>query len=121
MMAIARDMVKAHKLDESMEQAPAPIQAPPGFCRFYSFSERAPVIVQTWRAVRKQRRDVNEKDVRDALLGFDELWNELFPAEQARIVELLVERADLGPDRLDITLKVEGLTSLTASGSIFPP
>jgi len=36
----------------------------------------------------------------------------LFPAEQARIVELLVERIDVKPDALDITLKVEGLTSL---------
>ncbi|MFB9265958.1 recombinase family protein [Bradyrhizobium erythrophlei] len=70
------------------------------------------VIVQTWRAVRKQRKDVNENDVRSALIGFDDLWSELFPAEQARIVELLVERIDLGPDKLDITLKIEGLTSL---------
>ncbi len=72
------------------------------------------VIVQTWRAARKQRKDVTENEVREALVGFDELWNELFPAEQARIVELLVERADLRSDRLDITLRVDGLTSLTA-------
>ncbi|WFU61278.1 recombinase family protein [Bradyrhizobium brasilense] len=77
-------------------------------------------IVQTWRAARKQRKDVTENDVRDALLGFDDLWNELFPAEQARIVELLVERADLGSDKLDITLKVEGLTSLTNQLSTQP-
>ena len=43
---------------------------------------------------------------------FEELWNELFPAEQARIVELLVERVDLHADALDMTLKIEGLTSL---------
>ncbi|WP_249132029.1 MULTISPECIES: recombinase family protein [unclassified Bradyrhizobium] len=78
------------------------------------------VIVQTWRAARKQHKDVTENDVRDALLGFDELWNELFPAEQARIVELLVERADLGADKLDITLKVDGLTSLTNQLSTQP-
>jgi site-specific DNA recombinase len=50
--------------------------------------------------------------VRSALVEFNELWNELFPAEQARIVELLVQRIDLDPNALDITLKVEGLTSL---------
>jgi hypothetical protein len=38
--------------------------------------------------------------------------NELFPAEQARIVELLVERVDLQPDGIDLRLRVEGLTSL---------
>lgn len=78
------------------------------------------VIVQTWRAARKQRKDVTENDVRDALVGFDELWNELFPAEQARIVELLVERADLGSDSLEISLRVDGLTSLTAQLTTTP-
>ena len=43
MMAIAKDIVKEHKLDEAMQQAPARVQAPAGFSRFYSFSERAPV------------------------------------------------------------------------------
>jgi creatinine amidohydrolase len=43
MMAIAGDIVKEHKLDEAMQQAPAPVRAPAGFSRFYSFSERAPI------------------------------------------------------------------------------
>jgi DNA invertase Pin-like site-specific DNA recombinase len=72
------------------------------------------VTVRTWRAARKQRPDITESDVRTALMQFDELWNELFPAEQARIVALLVERIDLRPDSLDITLRIEGLTSLYA-------
>jgi site-specific DNA recombinase len=70
------------------------------------------VIVHTWRAARKLGREVTEKEVRSALTEFEELWDELFPAEQARIVELLVQRVDVYPDRLDITLKIEGLTSL---------
>src|SRR6187551_752358 len=47
MMAIAKDIVKANKLDEAMQQAPAPAHAPAGFSRFYSFSERAPVTGTT--------------------------------------------------------------------------
>jgi creatinine amidohydrolase len=47
MMAIAGDIVKKDKFDEAMQQAPAPVQAPAGFSRFYSFSERAPVT-GTW-------------------------------------------------------------------------
>ena len=47
MMAIAGDIVKRDKLDEAMQQAPAPVHAPAGFSRFYSFSERAP-ITGTW-------------------------------------------------------------------------
>jgi DNA invertase Pin-like site-specific DNA recombinase len=70
------------------------------------------VIVRTWRAARKQCSDITESDVRTALVEFDELWNQLFPAEQARIVELLVERIDIRQDILDITLRIEGLASL---------
>jgi site-specific DNA recombinase len=70
------------------------------------------IIVQTWRAACKLGREASESEVRSALTEFEELWNELFPAEQARIVELLVQRIDVHADRLDITLKIEGLTSL---------
>jgi site-specific DNA recombinase len=70
------------------------------------------VIVQTWRAARKTDRTLAESEVRRALLEFEPIWNELFPAEQARIVELLVERVDLQPDGIDLHLRIEGLTSL---------
>jgi site-specific DNA recombinase len=47
-----------------------------------------------------------------ALTQFEPLWNELFPAEQTRVIERLVERVDVKPDTVDLTLKVEGLRSL---------
>jgi hypothetical protein len=46
------------------------------------------------------------------LTDFEPLWNELFPAEQARIVELLVERVDLRSHEISIAFRVEGLASL---------
>ena len=76
---------------------------------------RAPeIVVQTWRTARRSIEGLSEADVRDALLRFDPMWDELFPAEQARIVQLLVERVDLGTDGADIRLRTEGLTSLVA-------
>jgi site-specific DNA recombinase len=68
------------------------------------------VIVATWRAA--QKAGVSENDVRSALVEFEPLWAELFPAEQARIIELLVERVDISPTGIDLRLRVEGLTSL---------
>ncbi len=55
---------------------------------------------------------VTEAEVRDALLSLDPLWDELFPAEQARIVQLLVERVDVHMDGLDLRLRVDGLQTL---------
>ena len=37
-----------------------------------------------------------------------------FPVEQARIVQLLVERVDVSPEGADIRLRTEGLTNLVA-------
>jgi site-specific DNA recombinase len=44
----------------------------------------------------------------------DPIWNELFPAEQARVIQLLVERVDVGAAGVDIRLRTEGLANLTA-------
>jgi DNA invertase Pin-like site-specific DNA recombinase len=70
------------------------------------------IIVATWRATRKTAPTITEAQVADELRRFDNLWSELFPAEQARIVQLLVERIDLSESGADITLKVDGLASV---------
>ena len=70
------------------------------------------IIADTSRAVRGQGGDIDEAGVREALTRFDPLWDELFPAEQARIVALLVERVDIGTDGLAIRLRTDGLKSL---------
>ncbi len=74
---------------------------------------RAPeIVVRTWRAARQVLGEISEAEVREALERLDPLWNELFPAEQARIVQLLVERVDVSLDGADIRLRTEGLTKL---------
>jgi site-specific DNA recombinase len=70
------------------------------------------IIVATWRAARKTIKNLSERQVRDELHRFDELWSELFPAEQARLVQLLVDRVDISEKGIDITLRIEGLTSV---------
>jgi site-specific DNA recombinase len=46
------------------------------------------------------------------LADFAIVWNELFPAGQARIVQLLVERVDVQEDALEVRIRVGGLASL---------
>ena len=65
------------------------------------------IIVQTWRSARKSIKGLTESEVRNALQTFDSLWNELFPTEQSRIIDLLVERVDVRTDRVDIKLRCE--------------
>ena len=76
---------------------------------------RAPeVIVATWRAARDQGGGLSETDVREALQSLDPLWDELFPTEQARVLQLLVERVEVRPDGIDLRFRVDGLQTLVA-------
>jgi site-specific DNA recombinase len=79
------------------------------------------IIVRTWRVARQSLDGLSEADVREALERLDPLWDELFPAEQARIVQLLIERVDIGTEGADIRLRTQGLTTLVADlGAIQP-
>ena len=70
------------------------------------------IIVGTWRAARAERDDITEDKAREALLQLDPLWDELFPAEQARIVQLLVERVDVRTHGVEVRLRPNGLAGL---------
>jgi site-specific DNA recombinase len=70
------------------------------------------IVVGTWRSARADQDDVTEDDVREALQQLDPLWDELFPAEQARIVQLLIERVDVRVSGVEVRLRPNGLTGL---------
>ena len=74
---------------------------------------RAPeVIVRVWRAARLEDEQIDEREVVEALQRLDPLWDQLFPAEQARVLQLLVARVVVRLDGLEISLRVEGITSV---------
>jgi site-specific DNA recombinase len=76
---------------------------------------RAPeIVVRTWRAARRSGEEISEVEVREALARLDPLWGELFPAEQARIIQLLVERVDIALDSMNVRLRTSGLTKLVS-------
>jgi site-specific DNA recombinase len=67
------------------------------------------------RAVETARRtepDIDEHEVVTALSGFDGLWESLFPAEQARIARLLIERVTVSSEGMAVDLRTEGLGSI---------
>ena len=54
------------------------------------------IIVGTWLAAKAAAPDLSKNETREALQRLDPLWDQLFPAEQARIIQLLVERVEIG-------------------------
>jgi site-specific DNA recombinase len=63
---------------------------------------------------RLEEDSFSERDVVDALGALDPIWEHLFPDEQARIAQLLVKQVDVYPDRAEVRIRAEGLTSLVA-------
>ena len=70
------------------------------------------IVAGTWKSARAKDGAITDADAREALIRLDPLWDELFPAEQARIVTLLVERVDIGTDCLNVRLRMDGLAGL---------
>jgi len=54
----------------------------------------------------------NDNDVVAALSDFDSLWSSLFPAEQARIARLLIDRVIVSQQGLTVDLRTDGLSSV---------
>jgi site-specific DNA recombinase len=57
---------------------------------------------------------LDESEVVEALGALEPVWEELYPAEQARILRLLIERIDVAPDGISVTLYAAGIRSLIA-------
>jgi len=56
--------------------------------------------------------DFAEADAIAALQGFHGLWGQLFPAEQARIVQLLVRRVTVTAEGLVLDLRTDGIAGV---------
>ncbi|MBF0148373.1 MAG: recombinase family protein [Magnetococcales bacterium] len=55
---------------------------------------------------------VSERDVAEALRRLDPVWEELFPVEQQRLVQLLIARVDVEKSGVKVHLRAEGLDTL---------
>jgi len=77
------------------------------------------LIARTITAVRREHGAaedlaLDESEVIETLGALEPVWDELYPAEQARILRLLIERIDVSPDGISVTLHVAGIRSLVA-------
>jgi nicotinamidase-related amidase len=55
---------------------------------------------------------LDEAKITVATTRLDAIWDQLFPAEQTRIVRLLVEKVILSPNDLEVWLRANGIERL---------
>ncbi|MCA3040858.1 MAG: recombinase family protein [Rhodocyclaceae bacterium] len=108
---VSMDVIRSRPLDEN----PGPLRLPAPMVEDAVISEihrmiRAPEITaRTIAALRREGAAVEEAAVVASLAGFERLWGALYPAEQARIVQLLVERITVSTNGIAVDLRKEGL------------
>ena len=108
---VSMDVIRNRALGES----PGPLRLPAPMVEDAVIGEihrmiRAPEITaRTIAALRRDGVKVEEAAVVATLAGFERLWGALYPAEQARIVQLLVERITVSTNGIAVDLRKEGL------------
>ena len=70
------------------------------------------VVTQALAALKEDQAGVSEADAIAALHEFDALWAQLFPAEQARIIQLVVRRITVTAAGLEVDIRREGISSV---------
>ena len=82
---------------------------------------RAPqVVAQVIREVQALDPAIDEQLAIQTLQSTEAVWDELFPAEQSRIIQLLIERVVISPAGIRIDMKSAGMKDLIHSAIVEP-
>jgi len=73
------------------------------------------VMAQAIREVQALDPEADAQQVIQTLQSIEPVWDELFPAEQVRIVQLLVDRVTVSPSGIRVDMKTAGMRELIQS------
>jgi site-specific DNA recombinase len=104
---------KEHAAASGLPRIPAPQIEARVLDQLRAFFRAPELMSQVTDALTAQGSSLDEATVQIALLQLDRIWNQLFPAEQQRIVRLLVKRVVFTPDQLSLQLWPHGLKKLS--------
>jgi len=80
------------------------------------------MVMAVWGEAEKLDDSLDEAQVTVALVRIEAVWEQLFPAEQTRLLRLLVDRVTVTPDNLRVTFKPTGIEQLAlAYGPVDQP
>ena len=108
------DLIRNRPIGEST----GPLRLPAGMVEDAVIGEirrmiRAPEIAaKVLKMLREESPTVDQKATIKALGEFDQIWAALYPAEQTRIIQLLVDRVTVGTSGIAVDLRQEGLGSV---------
>ena len=65
-------------------------------------AKRALTNIEWVQKIQAQNCTLRRNDIKTALHDFESIWGELFPAEQARIIQLIIQKIQVYPNKLII-------------------
>ncbi|ABK45164.1 Resolvase, N-terminal domain [Magnetococcus marinus MC-1] len=82
-------------------------------CHIENMIRSPELVAKTWQTANDTAEsNCTENSIITTLQNLEPVWEELFPLEQARLLQLLVRKVMLSNEQLQVHLRVEGLTSL---------
>lgn len=70
------------------------------------------LLIEVWRKIRANDSGYSERDLHDSLQHLGSLWDALFPAEQKRIMHLLIDRVMVRTDGIDVEYFANGFDNI---------
>lgn len=79
------------------------------------------LLVQVWKNTTREDNTITEEHIRESLTDIFPIWRELFPGEQQRLLELILEKVILDENSVEVRVRVEGLYSLIREVNALKP
>ena len=70
------------------------------------------MIVSTWKVANTLDDGITEDEVRESLQSIEAVWDHLYHKEQARLLQLFIERIRVEPEGVHIDIRTCGINSL---------
>ncbi len=70
------------------------------------------MVVSTWSVANNMDDGITENDVRDGLQNIEAVWDHLYHKEQARLLQLFIEKIRVEPEGIHIDIRTNGINSL---------
>ncbi|WP_339751816.1 recombinase family protein [uncultured Marinobacter sp.] len=70
------------------------------------------MIVSTWKVATTMDDSITEEEVREGLQSIEAVWDHLYHKEQARLLQLFIEKIRVEPEGVHIDMRTNGINSL---------
>ncbi len=70
------------------------------------------MVARVWKTARAEDGGINEREITEALQSLEPVWEALFPGEQHRLVQLLVDQVIVNMNEIEVHLRGDGLDTL---------